>query len=177
MAEDPSIALHRVAGSQFRYELSGLRTGSIRDQILRAQQLVVALRKAGKISESSRLLVLGGGAAGVSAALTACKQGVHTVIVERRPTPFHTQLNATSRIADPVEFDWPQPHWRMGRIDWDQQVYPLPYSVKMRICSRFDGRSSFRFSSSTGRCRRQSISCTVLMRARSNVATRSAGCG
>lgn len=128
MAEDPSIALHRVPGSEFRYELSGLRTGSIRDQILRAQQLVLALKEAGKISKSLRLLVLGGGAAGVTAALTACKAGVHTVLVERTATPFFTQLNASSRVADPVEFDWPQPHWRTGRMDWDHQVYPLPYA-------------------------------------------------
>jgi heterodisulfide reductase subunit A-like polyferredoxin len=69
---DQALSFHHVGG--FRYELSGLRTGSVRDQILRAQLLVERLLARNDLSDDP-LLVIGGGAAGVTAALTASRLG------------------------------------------------------------------------------------------------------
>lgn len=121
------LALHRVVGNAF--ELTGLRTGSIRDQILRATLLVEALISERKIAKAtSPLFVAGGGAAGVAAALTACSHGVDVVLVERHPNPFQVQLPVTTRYLDPTEYDWPHAHWTTADMAWGGQ-YPLPYTA------------------------------------------------
>lgn len=61
---DQALSFDRVGDS--KYERSGLRTGSVRDQILRAQLLVERLHDAGQIGEGRPLVVVGGGAAGVT---------------------------------------------------------------------------------------------------------------
>lgn len=129
MAEDPSIAFHRTKQSEFKFELSGLRTGSVRDQIIRAYQLVHALARAGTIAPDKPLLILGGGAAGASACLTACQLRVDSCVVEKESSPFSTQIRAGVRRIGPVEYDWPQPFWRRGSIDWDGGSYPLPFDA------------------------------------------------
>jgi hypothetical protein len=108
----PVLALHHCGGR--RYELSGLRTTSVRDQILRAQLLVTELLKDTTLDATLPLLVIGGGAAGVACAITAIKAGRPTLVLEREPDPFVTQLYALQRWIDPTEFDWPHTHWTDG---------------------------------------------------------------
>lgn len=123
---DQALSFHEV--DPWCYELSGLRTGSVRDQILRAQLLVERLLKL-KDLPPHPLLVLGGGAAGVTAALTAISLGRDVVIVEKGVNPFTTQLGVSTRKLNPTEFDWPQPHWRAGTMAWGGSKYALPYST------------------------------------------------
>jgi hypothetical protein len=121
---------HRVGNS--RFELVGTRTASVRDQMLRATLLVQALWKRGqpKVSPGDWILILGGGAAGASAAMTASAYGVNSVIIEREPYLFSRQMGVTTRRLHPTEFDWPQPH---TRTPWPQvgayPSLPLPYSA------------------------------------------------
>src|SRR3954452_15268767 len=98
------LALHRV--SEHRFELSGLRTGSVRDQMLRAQLLVEALcdAKPPLINATQRLIVAGGGVAGAVAALTAAARGVRVDVIERSDNLFTTQLGVNTRWLDPTEF-------------------------------------------------------------------------
>lgn len=128
---DQALEFHKVDGSNRRYELTGLRTGNIRDQMVRAAILVTRLLEAQVIKRddpSHGLLVLGGGAAGATAALLALDEGVHVVLVERKRNPFSTQLRVTSRIVDPVEFDWPHDHWDKGVMrNLNSFVMPLKF--------------------------------------------------
>lgn len=123
---DPVLAAHRV--SAHRFELSGLRTGSVRDQMLRAHLLVSRMLAAGVINPGGRLLVAGGGAAGVTAALAAVRSGVDVTLLEREDGPFRTQMAAMQRRLDPFEYDWPQPHWSSGDRPWADGLLPLPYA-------------------------------------------------
>ena len=122
--QDQALSFHRVAGKC--YELSGLRTGSVRDQILRAQVLVERLLAAPDTSPDP-LLIVGGGAAGVCAALTASTLGRDVTLLEFHNNPFRSQARVTTRWLDPTEFDWPHVHWDEGDIEWNKTSYGLPY--------------------------------------------------
>lgn len=110
---DQFLNLHRL--SLRKYELSCLRTGSLRDQILRAhlsvQRLAIELRLI-RQADGRGLIVLGGGAAGVAAALAAANAGINVALVEQNGRLFDVQKRVWSRRVDPLEFDWPQPWWR-----------------------------------------------------------------
>jgi hypothetical protein len=123
---DQVLTFHQVG--PHRYELSGLRTGSVRDQILRAQLLVERLREASELHAAKPLLVIGGGAAGVAAALRAASLGIEVLLLERHRNPFQTQLGVATRYLSPTEYDWPQPHWKTGDMGWDGMRYVLPYT-------------------------------------------------
>jgi hypothetical protein len=122
------LAYHRV--SEHKFELTGLRTGSIRDQILRAMLVTQALIRTELIDSSKPLLVAGTGAAGVTCALTAARSGIRVLVLESEIGPFRTQMKAAARLIDPVEFDWPHSHWRQG----DEQRWPAngPLRFKRR---------------------------------------------
>lgn len=123
---DQALSFHRV--SRFRYELSGLRTGSVRDQILRAHLLIERLLDDKELSDAP-LLVIGGGAAGVAAALTASRRGRDVTLIEKQANTFKAQRQVATRWLSPTEFDWPQPHWRCGDMAWAGSNYPLPYKA------------------------------------------------
>lgn len=110
MPVDPILAYHAIGFH--RYELSCLRTRNVRDQILRAELLVERLVARGVIGPGRELLVLGGGAGGLSSALAACTRGVDVVVIEIEPGPVSKQYGVRTRRLHPCEFDWPQPHWR-----------------------------------------------------------------
>lgn len=60
--------------------------------------------------------MIGGGAGGVTAALSACERGVPATLVERSDKgAFGTQLEST-RYIDPAMDDWPASHW--GDAAW-----------------------------------------------------------
>ena len=122
---DQVLALHRV--SQRKFELSGLRTGSVKDQMLRAHLVVERLHRQGMIDgKRLRLVIVGGGAAGVVAALTAANKGVDVCVFEQHRGVMRTQMLSTRRI-DPSEYDWPQKHWDAGLAPWLPSAIPLIY--------------------------------------------------
>jgi len=125
MALAAALALHRVEAHLF--ELSGLRTGSVRDQLVRAQLLVRELYAERLIGSDRPLIVAGAGGAGIAAALTALPLGVDVDVLEQHKNPFQTQLAVTTRWLDPTEFDWPHAHWTQGDISWGGVPHALPY--------------------------------------------------
>lgn len=134
MREDPALSFHRAQTR--RYELTGLRTGSIRDQIMRAQMLAQRLISAKELGANSHLLVLGGGACGATLALAAIKQGVHVTLLEKLDNPFSRQMQARSRWLDPSEYDWPHAHWLIPDMDWKHQgKKPSPYALHYKADS------------------------------------------
>lgn len=87
---------------------SGLHHLSIRDQIVRARMLVRDLYNG--TEKLDRLLIVGAGVAGMSAALTASEIGVsEVVVVETRSEPFAVFRGITSRYVGPFMYEWPSP--------------------------------------------------------------------
>lgn len=104
--------------ADFRLESGVYRLGqfspvSIRDQVVRATYLVEHLAASTELAQTTRLLVVGGGTAGVTAAVVASRLGVQQVmLVERAGTVMPLQSRSQSRWLDPVQYDWPASHWR-----------------------------------------------------------------
>ncbi|HEY1131780.1 MAG TPA: NAD(P)-binding protein [Roseateles sp.] len=109
---------------QFRLEPNVYRLGqfapvSIRDQVIRANFLMEHLANSGELAQTSRLVILGAGAAGLTAAATAAKLGVQRIVlVEKAGTVMSLQARSASRWLDPVQYDWPATHWA-------DEVWPL----------------------------------------------------
>jgi hypothetical protein len=94
------------------YDLTGLRTGSVRDQLLRAITLTRSLMTITKEIRSGRkprdLLVLGGGVSGVACALIAARKGIKVTLLELEPANFFSTIQRSSRRIAPFEYDWPR---------------------------------------------------------------------
>jgi hypothetical protein len=147
---DPVLAMHRHADR--RYELTSLRTGSLRDQMLRATTLVERLLNQKLIGPQHPghlpLLVVGAGAAGVCAALRASRLGVDTCLVESRRQPLMVQKGVNTRRIDPVEFDWPHPHWQAAQFPAQPQLplgrhLPLAFPTELASVLALRWRRTF----------------------------------
>lgn len=100
------ILAQHLCGNRI-YNLGGLRTGSIRDQLLRANLIANCLIDEHQISRVNPLLIIGAGAAGMCAAMTAAYLGVQVTVIEEKPDPFCTFRNSSWRRVSPFEYDWP----------------------------------------------------------------------
>ncbi|MDR5803753.1 hypothetical protein [Caballeronia sp. LZ001] len=112
MPRNQLLGFHRVGERQ--YDLSGLRTGSVRDQFIRAFSITAALLN--DVKEISRvvgskqgLLIFGGGVSGITCALIAAQKGVPVTVIEKQRREFSTLARARSRRIAPFEYDWPRP--------------------------------------------------------------------
>ncbi|SDJ46944.1 hypothetical protein SAMN04487926_1538 [Paraburkholderia steynii] len=135
MAANQVLAYHE-AGERI-YNLTGLRTGSVRDQMLRAILLTESLvQDSREISEKkdSGLLVIGAGVAGVTCALIAAKLNVQVTLVEIKPKAFTTLQRAQFRRIDPFEYDWPQPD--------HHRAFPTSFPIHNLFPLRYDGGSA-----------------------------------
>lgn len=117
------LALHRV--SHRCYDLTGVRTGSVRDQLLRSTMVVNALASSGVIRVGFPLLIFGAGAAGMNAAMLAAARRVDVTVVELRRSLFSGISGCTLRRIDPTEYDWPHEHWKTARFPMVGSI-PLP---------------------------------------------------
>jgi hypothetical protein len=130
---DPILFAHEVAPLIF--DIGGrLYPISIRDQMVRAQWLVDRAIEENLIGDAAdeprSLLVVGAGAAGVTAALRAASRGITTELVESSLLPFGRQLSCTSRLIDPAQYDWPAGHWSVNTCPpWPVPPLPLPWKT------------------------------------------------
>ncbi len=84
----------------------------LHDQLKRACLVVDRLVARDLIGgKERRLLVIGGGAAGVGAAIRAARLGVDVTLVEQASHWFARQWGCVSRWLSPTFYDWPHPHW------------------------------------------------------------------
>jgi hypothetical protein len=116
---DPVLDAHRRA--TFYYTISGPLPISIRDQILRGLMIVDRLQQVQEIGPQRQLLVIGAGAAGATAAIEAARRGVPTFLVERADNAFLRQVNTSTRVLDPTQYDWPVDHYNIGHFPWGRQ--------------------------------------------------------
>jgi hypothetical protein len=126
---DPFLLAHRAGARQFN--LAGkLSPVSIRDQMVRARMFVdraFAEKLIGAGAERG-LCVLGGGAAGVTAAIRASELGVEALLLEKSGHLFSCQRDCSSRWIDPTQYDWPLDHWSQGQFPWGVGAkMPLPW--------------------------------------------------
>ncbi|MDQ2655194.1 MAG: FAD-binding oxidoreductase, partial [Chloroflexota bacterium] len=88
---------------------------SIRDQVVRARLLVRDL--ANLPERPAKVLVVGAGFAGVSAALACIEAGIGVTVVEANDEPFKLQLKRNERWVGPLIYEWPM-------HNSDDQTYP-----------------------------------------------------
>lgn len=98
------------------YNLSaGLNYVSIKDQTVRACALVDSIKAAGWLhrlppaANVYEVVVVGAGAAGVTAAWRAASYGLNVLVVEKADTPFPALLGCTDRFISFSMYDWPEP--------------------------------------------------------------------
>jgi hypothetical protein len=110
---NPFLAQHVVA--ELWADIGGpIAPVSIRDQMIRGEKLAEAAAELGVIGRNRPLLVIGGGAAGVTAALAAHQRGVPTLLVESQAALFSRQSQCTTRWIDPAQYDWPHGWHKTG---------------------------------------------------------------
>jgi radical SAM superfamily enzyme YgiQ (UPF0313 family) len=81
-------------------------------QQARALNLVYALSAQGVLNSNTRLAVIGGGAAGLTAASAAALIGCRTVdVFERHTNVLHVFRGNDTRYIHPHIYDWPLPGW------------------------------------------------------------------
>jgi hypothetical protein len=81
---------------------------TIHAQQVRALNLIDSLAKSGVLSKRSKLAIIGGGIAGLTAAAAAAVRGVGRVVVFERENEFLVlQRNSEQRYVHPHIYDWP----------------------------------------------------------------------
>jgi hypothetical protein len=88
---------------------------SIKDQVVRACALIDSLHVAGFLTQGPTkvnaydVVVVGAGAAGVTAAWKAAALGRRVLMLEKADTPFAALLACTDRTISFSMYDWPEP--------------------------------------------------------------------
>lgn len=125
---DPFLLTHRVANNNHFYDLGPkLNPVSIKDQMLRGFLIADRALANNLLGLDKPLLIVGAGAAGATAALTAIKRGVPTTIIEWNDEPFNRQLFCHTRKISPTMYDWPADHWRIGKFPWRGVKFPFSW--------------------------------------------------
>jgi NAD(P)-binding Rossmann-like domain len=122
----PFLHAHEAV-KNFFWLSAGLAPISIRDQMVRGVSVIDQLDFEKRIKPGDRVLIVGAGAAGVSAAMRAAKKGFKCDVVDRGRGPFLVQARAATRWVDPTQYDWPMENWRLGLYPWHPPAIPLPW--------------------------------------------------
>lgn len=85
---------------------------TVASQQRRAIHLVDALRQAGMIAAGSRIAIIGGGPAGLTAAAWAARASVRSTVIERDGELLATLRGNHTRLVHPNLYSWPEPGWR-----------------------------------------------------------------
>ena len=132
---DPFVDAHQIDALELT--LGGVVPVSIRDQMLRGRVLVERIHELGLIGDGRRLLVVGAGAGGATAAVVAADLGVDVVLVDAAPLAFSRQAGCNTRWVDPVHYDWPVLAWGAGswpptvtpRFPWPSRPFPFSFGA------------------------------------------------
>jgi hypothetical protein len=116
------IGLYAVKAGPNLINLSELQTWiSVRDHMTRVRLIAHQLEELGYLVQGKKVLVAGGGVAGVSFAMFAAARGVHVTLAEQGPDLFAAQLNCRTRYLHLLEYDWPRPSYKLNMFPRDVQ--------------------------------------------------------
>jgi hypothetical protein len=148
---DPFLFAHKRTGVPL-FDLSiRLNTISVRDQMTRALLLAERLpqwlqAQLGVNYVQHRLLIVGGGACGTTAAVALAQRGMTVEVAERDGHLFHLQRNCVSRWLDPTQYDWPLDNWRVRRFPQQHRHRWSPFTwgadVARGIAQKWGGQLS-----------------------------------
>jgi hypothetical protein len=96
-----------------------VRPGSVRDALFRAGELVEELAQLDRVGPSKRVLVVGAGVSGLSAACHALGAFASVDLCERRPKSYSPFEQCVIREVCPTSFDYPQDHFPIARFPHD----------------------------------------------------------
>src|SRR5713101_696522 len=113
----PSVIMDPVKFLRQYYKVSGYpgvyvlgcfaRHVTLYSQQVRALNLIFALHRAGEIGPGTKIGVIGGGAAGLTAAVAAARCGAKVRIWDKLQGPMELQQNNRQRWIHPFIYDWP----------------------------------------------------------------------
>ena len=122
-----SLLAHKIAPNVFDLSSNQINV-SIRDQMVRGEQLVTDLKAAHP--EAHAILIVGMGAAGMTAAITACELGFKNVcVVDSAAKPFSLFRGIKTRYVGPYMYEWPSPFY-------NDQSYPAHSSTPWQAGKR-----------------------------------------
>jgi hypothetical protein len=128
---DPFLFAHKRTNVPLFDLTVGLRTISIRDQMTRAlllaERLPAWLEEQLGLEHQHPVLVVGGGACGMTAAVALAWKGLTVEVAERDGHLFNLQRNCTSRWLDPTQYDWPLDIWRTPRFPLKRSHLRTPF--------------------------------------------------
>ena len=101
------------------------RRVTVYSQQVRALNLIRALFDCNRLSRKSKVGVIGGGMAGVTAAVAAARKDCTVTLFDQHECALFLQRNSSHRHLDPNLYEWPQPdqrglpflHWPAGYAD------------------------------------------------------------
>jgi hypothetical protein len=119
-ADDTFLLAHKILPLCYSFS-APISPISIRDQMIRAAMFVdhAVSPRSNLLGKGKNLLVIGGGAAGVSVAIEAARRDIEVVLIERHKRVFDLQRKAPKRWIDPAQYDWPFANWIFD-------TYPCP---------------------------------------------------
>lgn len=112
MADATSIVLPhmRVPGERAVYVLGSFeRRITLYSQQVRALNLVYALTTEGHLTAGQHVAVIGGGAAGLTAAAALLHLGFNITLLEKQPELLPLQWGCDKRFVHPHIYEWPPP--------------------------------------------------------------------
>ena len=148
---DQFLFAHKRTGVPL-FDLSiRLNTISVRDQMTRALLLAERLpawleTQLGLNYAQHPVLVVGGGACGMTAAAALAWRGMRVEVAEKEGHLFNLQRNCTSRWLDPTQHDWPLDTWQVQRFPQRRGHRRSPFTwgpdIARRIAQKWGGQLS-----------------------------------
>jgi Pyridine nucleotide-disulphide oxidoreductase len=113
---------------------------TVRSQQVRALNLIRSLVSSGRICKGGKILVVGAGFAGLTAAAAAVRAGCHVTILERSQSRLSLQRNCSRRYLHPRIYDWPHaesthPDANLPLLNWKANMAD---EVVKQIDTQFD---------------------------------------
>jgi len=111
---DNFLLSHQIDSAHFN--IGGHLTPiSIRDQMLRGRLIVARAIENDLIAAGRRLLIVGAGVGGITAAMYAATAGVDVTLMEQKGRPFDRH-HSCGRVVNPTQYDWQLAHWDEGML-------------------------------------------------------------
>src|ERR1700752_3673212 len=145
---DPVLEAHEILPRFFLLTAKGFSPISIRDQMVRAQWLVERAWTTGVLNAGGKVLVVGAGAAGATAAIAAGQHGLDTTLIELTAHSFGRQAGCPPRLVGPMQYDWPADQW-IAPLYSGPSAVPLNWHADWAYRLALQWRATLRYAMTT----------------------------